>query len=709
MLRRSRPLVGAAALSAVLAGLLLYLTAGPLSAQTCDPSTAITNPDPFVWTDAGDHYVGVLEYGEATFNIDGRTLTTRAYRQEGACYSIPGPTITMAPGNKYVLQFRNLLPYEAPSGAQNVFRDPNITNVHTHGLHISGESPGDDVSRMFEGGFGGDYVYDIPDDHMGGTFWYHAHHHGSTLLQVSTGGFGLIVIDDGNDQLPTNVAAMEERHLVLGYIDPGTAGTGGDTLVAGNLNAGWTVNGTRGGTMTVPPNTWQHWRILLADRDAKAKDVTVGDGCEAMLLARDGVWRTVSPKALGDNTVNMTGASRADLAVRCTSTTDIRIGTQSVATVDVAGQADTTPHPFAADGTSTWSAERPSYLRDLQGVNQVNSETIRMGARTVNGSKFDHHNPNLTLTADAVQAWSIKGATNHPFHLHIYHFQAQAGCGGDFEQGEYYDTMAGICEVRFDLSTATSTPYAGRTIMHCHILAHEDEGAMGWANVIGGTPAPTFPGGQGYSEYYSLSTNPAPPTAPSDLTATATSPSTIDLTWFDNSNSEAAFNIERSSDAVNFSPIASVGANETSFTDTGLSPETQYWYRVSAENADGTSAWTNFESATTLADGGGGDPTAVEVDSVTVSVVSVGRGAKRGQAEIVVVDDFGDPISGATVSGSFTGSFNESVNSGPTDNQGRTTVQTSATAKGGVTVTFCATTVTHPTLNDWAGDLCGTS
>ena len=29
-------------------------------------------------------------------------------------------------------------------------------------------------------------------------------------------------------------------------------------------------------------------------------------------------------------------------------------------------------------------------------------------------------------------------------------------------------------DVRFDLSTATGSPFAGRTIFHCHILEHED-------------------------------------------------------------------------------------------------------------------------------------------------------------------------------------------------------------------------------------------
>ena len=78
--------------------------------EVCNPNGQIVDPAPFTWTDAGNHFVGVLEYGEASFIIDGDTLTTRAYRQQGGCFSIPGPTIEMTPGKTYVLQFHNLLP-----------------------------------------------------------------------------------------------------------------------------------------------------------------------------------------------------------------------------------------------------------------------------------------------------------------------------------------------------------------------------------------------------------------------------------------------------------------------------------------------------------------------------------------------------------------------------------------------------------------------
>ena len=215
--------------------LIALLSASTSFAAQCVGSAEISDPEAFIWTDEGDHFSGTMEIAEADLVVGGETITTRVYRQAGGCDSIPGPTIHMTPGNTYILKFRNRLPYEAPEAAHNVFKDPNVSNLHTHGLHISGETPGDDVTRSFEGGAGGDFVYDILPDHMGGTFWYHAHHHGSTFLQVSGGAFGLIVIDDGADGIPAVVASMTERQLVIGYLDPDAAGTGGDTLITGSL------------------------------------------------------------------------------------------------------------------------------------------------------------------------------------------------------------------------------------------------------------------------------------------------------------------------------------------------------------------------------------------------------------------------------------------------------------------------------------------
>jgi hypothetical protein len=94
---------------------------------------------------------------------------------------------------------------------------------------------------------------------------------------------------------------------------------------------------------------------------------------------------------------------------------------------------------------------------------------------------------------------------------------------------------------------------------------------------------------------------PPAPNAPSGLTATAVSTSQINLTWADNASNEDGFKIERSTDGVNFTQIATVAANATSYSNIGLTASTLYYYRVFAYNANGNSASpSNTASATTL-------------------------------------------------------------------------------------------------------------
>ena len=81
---------------------------------------------------------------------------------------------------------------------------------------------------------------------------------------------------------------------------------------------------------------------------------------------------------------------------------------------------------------------------------------------------------------------------------------------------------------------------------------------------------------------------PPPPVAPTNLVATATSDTTIGLSWSDASNNEDGFLVDRSLDSITWEEsVASLPANSNSFGDSGLNGSTTYFYRVSAFNAQG--------------------------------------------------------------------------------------------------------------------------
>jgi hypothetical protein len=89
---------------------------------------------------------------------------------------------------------------------------------------------------------------------------------------------------------------------------------------------------------------------------------------------------------------------------------------------------------------------------------------------------------------------------------------------------------------------------------------------------------------------------PGPPAAPSSLIASSPSSGEVNLAWSDNSWNEDVFVVERSNDNKSWKPIATLGANVGAFTDTGLSGNKSYAYRVKAANSLGASPYSNAVS-----------------------------------------------------------------------------------------------------------------
>merc|ERR1719450_1353284 len=102
------------------------------------------------------------------------------------------------------------------------FCETSITNLHTHGLHVSSKgvadglaAESDNIFAVVQPGGTQDFAFTIPDYHMGGTHWYHPHHHHATALQAGGGMAGVIIVEDPDNYLPTEYSSMTEKILFI--------------------------------------------------------------------------------------------------------------------------------------------------------------------------------------------------------------------------------------------------------------------------------------------------------------------------------------------------------------------------------------------------------------------------------------------------------------------------------------------------------------
>lgn len=184
------------------------------------------------------------------------------------------------------------------------------------------------------------------------------------------------------------------------------------------------------------------------------------------------------------------------------------------------------------------------------------------------------------------------------------------------------------------------------------------------------------------------------PAAPTGLTAVAGN-GTVSLAWNNNTETDlAGYNMYRSTTSGSgYAKLNSSFVTTSAYTDNTVTNGTTYYYVVTAVNTGNyESAYSGQVSATPS--GGGGGPTSMHVDSIVVTTTP--QGAKlKGRAIVVIKDNNGNPVSNATVTGAFTGSFNE-TRSGTTNTSGTATIDTNASyQKSAVTsIHFCVNNVT---------------
>jgi hypothetical protein len=116
------------------------------------------------------------------------------------------------------------------------------------------------------------------------------------------------------------------------------------------------------------------------------------------------------------------------------------------------------------------------------------------------------------------------------------------------------------------------------------------------------------------------------PATPSGFSGTAVSSTQISLRWTDNSSNETGFHLMRKAGSGGIYTTITLGANATTYTDSGLTAGTQYFYKINAFNSSGNSTDSAEISVTTPP-----QPVSVATSASFVRPDSTTSGAWRGR------------------------------------------------------------------------------
>jgi FtsP/CotA-like multicopper oxidase with cupredoxin domain len=187
-----------------------------------------------------------------------------------------------------------------------------------------------------------------------------------------------------------------------------------------------------------------------------------------------------------------------------------------------------------------------------------------------------------------------------------------------------------------------NTNFGWEYVWHCHLLGHEENDMM----------RPII--------FQTL------PEAPSNMTATG-SPTSVQLTWIDNSASvsqanaipgSTGFTVQRALDSAftsqlttlpNVGPSAGVGAT-VSFADTSAAPLTTYYYRVQSFTPNGASAWSSPPAKVVYAPAASVNPTSLTFASQVIFTTSAAQTVTLSNSGGGTLNILGISIGGANAS-----------------------------------------------------------
>jgi FtsP/CotA-like multicopper oxidase with cupredoxin domain len=424
-----------------------------------------------------------LEAKVAPVNINGKMANLLTYNG-----SYPAPTIRVNKGDLLKVRFKNSLP---PTNETNILGfHKNITNLHTHGWHVSPAGRADNIFLHFEPGEEFLFEYDTSKQEAGTLSWYHPHVHGLVAEQLWGGLAGALVVEDASDMLSdyeTHMLVLKDVTLQGSTPAPFTSsdyqkGKEGDIVM---------VNGQVNPILPIKPGQVQRWRIVNA---STARYYKLALENHTMYLAGTDGNLLDQPYPLTE--ILLTPGERIDVLVQA----DQSPGTYRLLSL---------PYNRGGNTLQTVTLMTTSYEGDfiydsIPSVINPDAETpdtdtsslpqkrlalqMRMGRGLINGQDFEVDPYVITSQVGTYEVWKIVNMSmmDHPFHQHTNAALILQINGGDSNYASLYTSIPGwkdtINVPKMGGSVVMLVPvedFTGATVFHCHIVEHEDIGMMG--------------------------------------------------------------------------------------------------------------------------------------------------------------------------------------------------------------------------------------
>ncbi|MEU9443631.1 multicopper oxidase family protein [Streptomyces sp. NPDC048304] len=398
-------------------------------------------------------------------NLGGHALWALTYNG-----SYMPPTLRIRPGDKMELALKNTLNDE--------------TNLHVHGLHVSPSGAADNVFLHIRPGQTFHYSFQFPRTLRAGTYWYHPHTDHTSAAQVGGGMSGLLVVDGLQQYLPANLRHITEHAIALKDFQ-----LQGDAVKTQGLHIGApthrTVNGQLNPVIRIRPGETQLWR--LANISANIYYKVHLQGQKFHVVAHDGtpvdrIWTAdsllLAAGARFDVLVQGGAAGRTELQTLPYQTGP---GGNSFpqATLATLVSAGPSASPTALPTSSFAPTVDLSHARIAARRTVVFSENAAGTKFYINGKQFDPNRVDIRAKLNTIEEWTVVNESNeeHSFHVHTNHFQLMSINGRPHHGHGLQDVASVPAKGRFVIRMRFKD-YTGKTVLHCHILNHEDRGMM---------------------------------------------------------------------------------------------------------------------------------------------------------------------------------------------------------------------------------------